>query len=130
MGTSVAINFIIVSVYATEMIHDRTRYVLTISLCTTAVSVAGCWIGVLSYLILETVGSKVFILLTSQPFFFHQLILLQIFLPDSKRYVPNLATLEDHNSDSAFVKKDNGKKIRNAYAFIFKISADHIKCNK
>ena len=48
LGTSVSINIINVSVYATEMIHDRTRYVLTMSIGSTAMSVAGGWIGVLS----------------------------------------------------------------------------------
>ena len=123
LGTSVAINYIIVSIYATEMIQNRTRYVLTMSLCTTAMSVAGGWIGVLSYLMLERVGWKVFILFTSLPFFFPQLILLQFFLPDSKKYEPNLATLEEHDSDSTLVKDNNGKKYRNVCVFIFKISA-------
>ena len=129
LGTSVSINYIIVSVYATEMIHDRARYVLTMSLCTTAISVAGGWIGALSYLMLEKVGWKVFILLTSLPFFFPQLILLQFFLPDSKMYVPNLATLEQDESDSALVQENDGKRSINIYVFIFKISAAHcVQC--
>ena len=121
LGTSVAINYIIVSVYATEMIHDRTRYVLTMSLCTTALSVAGGWIGVLSYLILERVGWRVFIVLTSLPFFFPQLILLQFFLPDSKKYVSVLSALKEDDSDSALVQENDGKRNRNVYAFISKM---------
>ena len=129
LGMSVSINYLIVSVYATEMIHDRTRYVLTMNLCTTAISVAGGWIGVLSYLILERLGWRVFILLTSLPFFFPQLILLQFFLPDSKKYVPNLVTLEEDDSDSALVKENDDKKIRNVYVFIFKIGIIHgVQC--
>ena len=123
LGTSVSINYIIVSVYATEMIHHRTRYVLAMSLCTTAASVAGGWIGVLSFLILERVGWRVFIILTSLPFFFPQLILLQFFLPDSKKYEPNLATFEEVESDSALVQENEHKKLRNVYLFIFKLSA-------
>ena len=123
LGTSVSINYIIISVYATEMIHNRARYVLTMSLCATALSVAGGWIGVLSYLILERVGWRVFILFTSLPFFFPQMILLQFFLPDSKKYVIESSTLEEDDSNSALVKENNSRKIRNAYAFIFKISA-------
>ena len=121
LGTSVAINYIIVSVYATEMIHDRTRYVLTMSLCATALSVAGGWIGVFSYLILERVGWRVFIILTSLPFFFPQLVLLQFFLPDSKKYVSALSTLKEDDSDSALVQENDGKRDRNMYAFISKI---------
>ena len=129
LGTSVSINYIIVGVYATEMIHDRARYVLTMSLCATAISVAGGWIGALSYLMLERVGWRVFILLTSLPFFFPQLILLQFFLPDSKMYVPNLATLEQDESDSALVQENDGKRSINIYVFIFKISAAHcVQC--
>ena len=107
------------------MIHDRARYVLSMSLCTTAMSVAGGWIGALSYLILERVGWRVFILLTSLPFFFPPLILLQFFLPDSKMYVPNLATLEQDESDCALVQENDGKRSINIYVFIFKISAAH-----
>ena len=118
LGTSVSINYIIVAVYATEMIHDRKQYIRTMSLSTTAISVAGGWIGVLSYLILERVGWRVFILLTSLPFFFPQLILLQFFLTDSKKYV-----LEEDESECALVKENDGKRIRNVYALIFKMSS-------
>ena len=124
LGTSVSVNMIIVGVYATEMIHDRARYVLAMSLCATAMSVAGGWIGVLSYLILERVGWRVFILLTSLPFFIPQLILLQFFLPDSKKYElenSELSTLEQEESDSALVQENNGKRSRNAYVFACKI---------
>ena len=109
------------------MIHDRARYVLTMTLCATSLSVAGGWIGVLSYLMLERVGWRIFILITSLPLFFPQLILLQFFLPDSKKYAAELVTLEedDTDSDSALVKKNNNKKIRNVYAFILKISTAH-----
>ena len=117
LGTSVSINYIIVAVYATEMIHDRTRYVLTMSLCSTAMSVAGGWIGVLSYFILERLGWRVFILLTSLPFFFPQLILLQFFLPDSKKYV-----LEEVDSNSSLINTNDSNRIRNVYAFISKIN--------
>ena len=112
-----------VSVYATEMIYDRARNILAMSLCTTAVSVAGGWIGVLSYLMLERVGWRISILLTSLPFFFPQLILLQFFLPDSKKYVSELATLEENDSDSTLVKENSSKTNSNVYAFIFKICA-------
>ena len=122
LGTSVSVNYIIVSVYATEMINDRARYVLTMSFCTAAISVAGGWIGALSYLILERLGWRVFILLTSLPFFFPQLILLQFFLPDSKEYVKELATLEEDDSDSALVQENDRKRIRNVHAFILKTS--------
>ena len=122
LGTSVSINMIIVSVYATEMFHDRIRYMLTMSLCTTGMSVAGGWIGAWSYLILERVGWRVFILLTSLPFFFPQLILLQFFLPDSKKYVSALATLEENESDSALVQENDSRRNRKMYAFIFKTS--------
>ena len=122
LGTSVSINIIIVSVYAMEMIHDRMQYVLTMSLCTTAMSVAGGWIGILPCLILEKVGWRIFILLTLLPFFFPQLILLQFFLPDSKKYVSALSTLEEKDSDSPFVQKNDAKRIRNVYAYISKIS--------
>ena len=122
LGTSISINIINVSVYATEMIHDRTRYVLTMSLGSTAMSVAGGWIGVLSYLILESVGWRVFMVLTSLPFFFPQLIMLQFFLPDSKKYVSELANLEEDESNSALVQENDGKRNRNVHAFIFKTS--------
>ena len=129
LGTSVSINYIIVSVYAAEMIHHRTQYVIAMSLCTTAISVAGGWIGVWSYLILDRVGWRVFILLTSLPFFFPQLILLQFFLPDSKKYVSQLAILEENDSNSSLIKKNDSKKSRNVYAFIFKISAAYcVQC--
>ena len=118
LGTSVSINIIHVSVYATEMIYDRARNMLAMSFCTTAVSVAGGWIGVLSYLMLERVGWRISILLTSLPFFFPQ-----FFLPDSKKYVSELATLEENDSDSTLVKENSSKTNSNVYAFIFKICA-------
>ena len=113
------------------MIHDRTRYVFTMNLSATAVSVAEGWIGVLSYLVLERVGWRIFILITSLPFFFPQLILLQFFLPDSKRYVSELATLEEveFESDGALVKENDDKRNGNVYAFIFETSAAHgVQC--
>ena len=131
LGTSLSINYIIVSVYATEMIHNRTRYVFAMNLSATAVSVAGGWIGVLSYLVLERVGWRIFILITSLPFFFPQLILLQFFLPDSKRYVSELATLEEveFESDGVLVKENDDKRNGNVYTFIFKTSAAHgVQC--
>ena len=128
LGTSVSINYIIVSVYVTEVIHDRARYVLTMSLSATALTVAGGWIGILSYLIFERVGWRVFILFTSLPFFFPQIILLQFFLPDSKKYISDLVSLEEDDSHSALVK-ENDDNIRNVYAFIFKVSATHsVQC--
>ena len=93
------------------------------SLGLTAMSVAGGWIGVFSCLILERVGWRVFTLFTSLPFFFPQLILLQFFLPDSKKYVSKLATLEEDDSDSAILKENSSKNNRNVYAFISKINA-------
>ena len=99
------------------------------SLSATSITVAGGWIGVWSYLILEKVGWRVFILLTSLPFFFPQLILLQFLLPDSKEYVSALSTSETYDGDGALVQENDDKKVRNAYLFIFKASAAHgVQC--
>ena len=84
IGLGVGVNITALGIYVAEMVVDRKMYVLTMSCSATATSVGGAWIGILAYFVLERLGWRVFIVLTSLPFFLPQIIILQFILPDSQ----------------------------------------------
>ena len=84
LGFSLALNLATAGVYIAEIASSRDFYTFSITFTSTAYSVGGGWCGFLGYILLERIGWRYFILLTSLPFFIPPLLLLQLYLPETK----------------------------------------------
>ena len=83
LGLSIALNFGTSSVYFVELSADKKFYGMGITLATLVYSVGGGWCGAVAYFLLDKLGWRYFVLITSIPFFIPPLIMVQFFLPET-----------------------------------------------
>ena len=89
LGIAVALNLATSGVYMAEISYTKSFFTLSLTAMATAYSLGGGWCGLLGYFLLDKVGWRYFILLTSLPIFIPPLCFLQFYLPETLRKAPN-----------------------------------------
>ena len=84
LGMALAINVATVAVYMSEIAADKQFFLFSMTLLATIYSLGGGWCGLLGYFFLDMLGWRYFILITSIPIFLPPLILLHVYLPESR----------------------------------------------
>ena len=84
LGMVLAVNMCNTNVYISEVAGSEKFYVFSVALCSLVHHFGAGWCGVLGYLLLDQIGWRYFILLTSVPIFIIPLLLFQFVLPESK----------------------------------------------
>ena len=85
IGFSVGINFAIHCVMMTEHVSNKTILDKILFISTLMYSVGGVWSAILGYLLLDVVGWRIFILLTSLPFFVPPIFMLHFCFAGTSR---------------------------------------------
>ena len=85
LGMTIAISMTPLSIYISEISPSQEFYVPATVLTALGWSTGGGWCGIIAYLLLERVGWRWFILLTSVPVYVVTIIAFQFILPESKK---------------------------------------------
>ena len=85
LGMTIAISMTPLSIYISEISPSQEFYVPATVLTALGWSTGGGWCGIIAYLLLERVGWRWFILLTSVPVYVVPIIAFQFILPESKK---------------------------------------------
>ena len=98
LGMTIAISMTPLSIYISEISPSQEFYVPATVLTALGWSTGGGWCGIIAYLLLERVGWRWFILLTSVPVYVVPIIAFQFILPESKK------SLQESNQEE--IKKE------------------------
>ena len=82
-GVCVGLNTTTLGVYISESASSRDVYTKGTSLGSFCISAGGGWIALVAYVLLESVGWRIFVLLTSVPVFIPPILMLHCCLEDS-----------------------------------------------
>ena len=100
IGFTVGLNDMVNMVYLSEIAGSKEFYIFGITLLSTAFNIGGGWAGGLGYLLLEKIGWRYFVLLTSVPLYLFPIVAFQFMLPETKPSKEEARLLEDKTSET------------------------------
>ena len=104
LGMTIAVSMTPLSVYLSEISPNQEFYALATVVKSIGYSTGGGWCGIISYLFLERIGWRWFVLLTSVPIFLFPIIAFQFILPESKKSLQE-SKQEKTNKDQVTTRK-------------------------
>ena len=99
IGFAVGLNDMVNLVYVSEIAGNKEFYILGITFVSTACNIGGGWAGGLGYLLLEKIGWRYFVLLTSVPLYLFPIIAFQFILPETKPGKEEASLLDNKTSE-------------------------------